>query len=428
MVETPWGDAATLRERMLRPGARAPREEVARSQRERLFAATVAIVSERGYEATTVADLVDLSGVSRSAFYEHFRNKQECFLATLEAIVGFTLGKIAEKLSEGGTGEEQAQRAMETFAELIAEQPAAARVCFVEIYAAGPAVSEPVEHALSAAEALVAQAREGIPGQAGMPPLLLRAMIGGTRKIIHTRLYRHQEAELPELVPQLLQLGFSIAPPPRPLRSRARRARPPLAWSEATDQPGGIMLAVAETIAEQGYQAATVTEIVKRASVSLSTFYAHFDDKQGAVQATLDSGGTHLLAAALPAARRAPDWAPGVRAGLRAAISFLATNPAFAQLALIDAYGAGPRALEERDRMIEGLAELLAPGYELAPEVPPIAAEFVGGAIFAALAEQLKVGGAASLPKALALTTYLALAPFTGAAEACAIANAGPAS
>lgn len=412
---------------MLRPGTRAPREEVAHSQRERLFAATVAIVSERGYEATTVADLVDLSGVSRSAFYEHFRNKQECFLATLEALVSLTLGTIAKTFGEGGTGEEQAQRGLAAFAALLVEQPAAARVCFVEIYAAGPAVIEPVEHALSGAEALVAQAREGIPDQAGMPQQLLRALIGGTRKIIHTRLYRHEEAELPELVPQLLELGFSIAPPPEPLRSRARRPRRPLAWSEAADQPGEIMLAVAEAIAEKGYQATTVTEMVKRASVSLSTFYAHFEDKQGAVQATLDSGGTHLLAAALPAARRAPDWARGVRAGLAAATSFLATNPAFARLALIDAYGAGPRALEQRDRMIAGLSELFTPGYELAPSVPPIAGELIGGAIFAALAEQLEAGGAASLPKAVSLISYLALVPFIGADQACAIANAGSA-
>ena len=61
-VRTPWGDAGTLRERKLRPGQRLPPEEVARNQRERLFAALVAVVAEKGYEATRVADLLDLSG------------------------------------------------------------------------------------------------------------------------------------------------------------------------------------------------------------------------------------------------------------------------------------------------------------------------------------------------------------------------------
>ncbi len=93
MVETPWGDAASLRERMLRPGRGTQRGEAERNQRERLFAAMVATVAEKGYEATTVADLVELSGVSRSAFYRHFEDKQECFLAAAEELVEPTLAK-----------------------------------------------------------------------------------------------------------------------------------------------------------------------------------------------------------------------------------------------------------------------------------------------------------------------------------------------
>src|SRR6476660_3329233 len=95
MVRTPWGDATELRARMLRPGRGMPREEAERNQRERLFAAMVATVAEKGYEATTVADLVELSGVSRSAFYRHFDDKQACFLAAVEAIVDPTLERIA---------------------------------------------------------------------------------------------------------------------------------------------------------------------------------------------------------------------------------------------------------------------------------------------------------------------------------------------
>ena len=71
-----------------------PREEAERNQRERLFAAMVASVAEKGYEATTVADLVELSGVSRSAFYRTSSDKEECFLAACEALVEPTVGAI----------------------------------------------------------------------------------------------------------------------------------------------------------------------------------------------------------------------------------------------------------------------------------------------------------------------------------------------
>ena len=56
MTKTPWGNAAALRERKLRPGRGTPREEAERNQRERLFAAMVATVAEEGYEATTAVD------------------------------------------------------------------------------------------------------------------------------------------------------------------------------------------------------------------------------------------------------------------------------------------------------------------------------------------------------------------------------------
>jgi hypothetical protein len=73
-VGTPWGQASELRKRKLHPGSGTPRSDVIRNQRERLFGATVAVVSEKGYEATTVADVIELSGVSRSDFYKHFAN------------------------------------------------------------------------------------------------------------------------------------------------------------------------------------------------------------------------------------------------------------------------------------------------------------------------------------------------------------------
>ncbi len=107
MTRTPWGDATELRERMLRPGRGTPREEAEKNQRERLFAAMVATVADKGYEATTVADLVNLSGVSRSAFYRHFADKEECFLTAAEALIEPTARSDQEPAESGASGEER---------------------------------------------------------------------------------------------------------------------------------------------------------------------------------------------------------------------------------------------------------------------------------------------------------------------------------
>jgi len=58
-----------------------PPPAVSASQRERLLRSVIAAVSEHGYQAVTVADIVRRARVSKKAFYDHFANKEECFLA-----------------------------------------------------------------------------------------------------------------------------------------------------------------------------------------------------------------------------------------------------------------------------------------------------------------------------------------------------------
>src|SRR3954447_26617102 len=136
-MRTPWGDATELRARMMRPGRGMPREEAERNHRERLFAAMVACVVEKGYEATRVADLVELSGISRSAFYRQFADKQECFLAAAEELIEPTVAVMVQA-ERADSGEERMREAVQAFLALVVSQPAAAKMCFVEIYAAGP--------------------------------------------------------------------------------------------------------------------------------------------------------------------------------------------------------------------------------------------------------------------------------------------------
>src|SRR4051794_37313457 len=129
MVLTPWGDSSRLQEKTLPPGRGTTAEEAAQNHRERLFGALVAKVAEKGYEATTVADLVELSGVSRSAFYKHFGDKEECFLAAIEALVEPAMESASSALSpEEGPPRDPAaaQKAFEQLIEGIASQPAAA--------------------------------------------------------------------------------------------------------------------------------------------------------------------------------------------------------------------------------------------------------------------------------------------------------------
>ncbi|HXS32347.1 MAG TPA: TetR/AcrR family transcriptional regulator [Solirubrobacterales bacterium] len=422
MVRTPWGDADTLRDRKLRPGQRLPAGEVARNQRERLFAALVAVVAEKGYEGTRVEDLLELSGVSRSAFYEHFSDKQDCLLAAVEAFVGPAIGAIGAANRQGG-GEQRARAALEALVRQIVEQPAASRLCFVEIFAAGPRAVEQIDRATDACQNFVSAALDETPGREQMPPEIVRATIGGLRKVIHTHLHRNEEGELLELIPQMWDWVLSYPPPPAPLRRP--RNRPPVRSTllEGYDQAERILRALASVVAEKGYPAMTVGDIAARASISLSTFYANFADKEEATLAAVDSGSAQMLATTLPAFRRAADWPHAVRGAFGSMFAFCAAETEYTTLGAIDVYAAGKKALEQRDRVMESMEALLVPGYERKPDASPIAGEAIGGAIYSMIYDQIKRGGAESMQEIAPLATYVTLAPFIGAEEACAVAN-----
>ncbi len=421
-LRTPWGDAGTLRERKLQPGRRLPAEEVARNQRERLYAAMVAVVAEKGYEATRVADLLELSGVSRSAFYDHFKDKEECLLAVIEEFVGPTVGGIF-----GPAGpppdEARAREAFEAFVRLIVEQAAAARMCLVEIPAAGPRAVAEIDRAHDAVQAFVAATLDQIPGRHDMPPEIVRALVGGLRKVIHTRLYRGEEEELLDLTPEMWSWLAAYTTPPEPLRRPQRKPAKSVGPPGGYDTVDRILRALAAVISEKGYLATTIGDVASRASISLSTFYANFADKEEATLAAVDSGSAKMLATTLPAFRRASDWPHQVRGAFAGMFAFCAAEPEYTRLGAVDVYAAGRRALEQRDQVMESMEALLVPGYQLNPGVSPIAAEAIGGAIYSMIYDQVKGSGPESMGEIVPLATYVTLAPFVGGDEACAVAN-----
>lgn len=422
MVKTPWGDAGTLRDRKLQPGRRLPPEEVARNQQERLFAALVAVVADKGYEATRVEDLLELSGVSRSAFYAHFKDKEECLLAALHAFVGPTVGAIF-----GGGGpppdEARARQAFDGFINLIVDQAAAARMCLVEIYAAGPRAIEEIDRTTDGVQAFLSATLDQVRGRQGMPPEIVRAMVGGVRKVIHSRLYRHEEEELIELIPQMWDWFAVYEPPPQPLRRPRNRAAQDGGPASGYDPADRILRALAAVVAEKGYPAMTIGDIAARASISLSTFYANFADKEEAMLAAVDSGSSQMLATTLPAFRRAPDWPHAVRGAFGAMFAFCSAEPEYTTLGAVDVYAAGQRALEQRDEVMKTMEGLLVPGFEINPDVSPIAAEAIGGAIYSMIYDQIKAGGAENMQEVAPLAAYITLAPFIGAEQACTVAN-----
>jgi AcrR family transcriptional regulator len=427
MVQTPWGRADRLRERMLRPGPGMPREEVAQSQRERLFAATVGCVSENGYEATTVADLLELSGVSRSAFYEHFHDKEDCVLATFEAIVAKSMDLLREDLDGDGDLEARARAAFDSQLEQIAEQSAAARLCFCDVHQVGERGRLALEEATAAFVEVAVETVVALRGGEGLPVEMVRAVLGGIQSVVQFHFREGKVASLPGLGDDLWEWAFGYEAPHAPLRLARRRSHasldghsPPVA---AYSQAERIIRALAAGAGERGYPAVTVAEIAARASVSQATLYSHFPDKEAVLLAALDSAGSQMLGVAMPAARRAPDWPSAIRAAIGGLCAFYAAEEDLAWLAAVEVYSAGADAIKQRDLRFAEIRTLLEPGFDAVPDTKPIIADAVLGAVWSLLYSQIVATGPSSLPQIAPLATYMVLAPFIGSEEAAEVSS-----
>ncbi len=64
--------------------------------RERLVVAAVDLFTEQGYDATTVAQIAERAGVTRSTFFRHFSDKREVLVAGQETLSQLLAGGIAE--------------------------------------------------------------------------------------------------------------------------------------------------------------------------------------------------------------------------------------------------------------------------------------------------------------------------------------------
>ena len=147
MPVTDTGQGGTLaRTHEGKPGlprgrSRLPLPAVRASQRERLLRSVIAAVSESGYPAVTVADIVRRARVSRAAFYAHFADKEDCFLAATAEGRDLMLAQVVSAtraLPAEACDEEVLRVACRAYLAFLAGEPAFARVFYIQMPTAGP--------------------------------------------------------------------------------------------------------------------------------------------------------------------------------------------------------------------------------------------------------------------------------------------------
>ncbi len=110
--------------------------------RGRLIAAMAACIERQGYRATTVADVVRMARTSRRTFYEHFEDRETCFLALFDATNDATMDQIAAAVHPEAPVEAQVDQALDAYIGSVEAHPELYRSFVRELPGLGQAGAE----------------------------------------------------------------------------------------------------------------------------------------------------------------------------------------------------------------------------------------------------------------------------------------------
>jgi AcrR family transcriptional regulator len=188
-----------------------------------------------------------------------------------------------------------------------------------------------------------------------------------------------------------------------------------------------LIVAVTECLYEKGYDQTTVSAVGTRAHVSKSDFYRHFASKDACFLSAYDAAVEHLRERVLSSCEEGGDWVERVRAALSALLGFLASEPAEANLLLVDGLRGGR---EIYDRFQEAVRSFVPPLRAGAPALagggqpPETTDEAVVGGIASLLGRRVLAGETERLEEFFPEVAEFALTPYLGAAEARRIISA----
>lgn len=180
-----------------------PRELVVRSQRERLLAAVVRVTAAKGYEATSVADILAEAGVGRETFYDLFEDKRDCVLAAHTLLLDHLEATVRAVYDEPGPWPDRVRKSIATMLDWFAADPAAARVAIVELAAMGPIARDRFQEIFDRYSKILEEGRESASAPDPERPQAAALAIGTGLARVYEEVVRGHTAELPNLAPEL---------------------------------------------------------------------------------------------------------------------------------------------------------------------------------------------------------------------------------
>lgn len=162
------------------------------------------IVAAKGYAAATIADLTKEAGISRTTFYELFKDKETCFLAAYDNAVDGLVRRISASYEAEERWPDRARAGLATLLDALAGDPAQARLALVDVSAAGPAAQRRSRAAIQRLTPFFDEGRDFAPGGRGLPANTSRMAAGAVVGLISDELVAGQANKLPSLLSDVL--------------------------------------------------------------------------------------------------------------------------------------------------------------------------------------------------------------------------------
>jgi len=172
----------------------------------------------------------------------------------------------------------------------------------------------------------------------------------------------------------------------------------------AHNQRERLIDAIANVVAQRGYAATRVVDITDYAGVSRKTFYELFTDKEDCFLAAYDAI-TALMMDKLGRDVAAADesWEAKVHALLGGLLAFMAAEPAFARMCVVDVLGSGPRGMARRDAAVAAFLPIIGALPETEPgdaaRLSPATPMFILGGVLEVISGAVRRGETESLPE-----------------------------
>lgn len=419
------------------------------TQRERLIAGMITAANGDGHAGATVSAVIEEAGVSRPTFYDHFADRDDCFMAAL-ADAQSMLAERTRLEIEHAAPEDALAVAITALIGLARSHPAETRFLTNEPLGAGRLALDARDQALEATARMIETAEQGLAGGAQTPDLPTVILLGAVHRLLGNRLRRgdpgltaiHTEllvwvgsyrrarskqrwrSALPGAAPRDTTGPFEPAlpePPPIP------RGRPRLSREEvAVNHRQRILIAVARLAEAKGYAATTVADIAREAKVDAKSFYELFTDKQDAFMNYHELGFLAVMGAMTHAFFAAEGWPERAwQAGL-AYMGLLEAEPLIAHTGFVEAYCFGPQAIQRVEDSHIAFTIFLQEGYlhtddgRQGADPPPrqLALEGIVDASYEIVYRQVRAGRTQDLSRMLGHMGAFVYPPFLGIKEA----------